>query len=335
MSTISQRFDKFLSNIQLTDNQIKDAITKHRGVRKALHEAFYPSTTVSKSYSALQEARKLQELIDGLETSQVLSSFNNSEVAFKSYASYATSLLVGSYGKSTAIAPPSDIDILFKMPSAKFTDYHGKPYNGQSRLLQDVRNVLRAAYPKTDIRADGQVVMVPFVTFNVEVLPVFETNTAGLYLYPDTNQGGSWRLTNPEAEMKHLSEANSRAKGNAIRLIKMIKAWKQCCSVKIKSMVIELHAVYFLKNWEYYDKSSTWFDWMIRDFFADLLKYVNGTCGVPGLDEKISYGDAWEAKARTALTNATKACEYEVSETNYRLATDEWKKIFGDRFYYL
>lgn len=335
MSSVSQRFNKFLSNIQLTENQIKDAIIKHRGVRKTLHEAFYPSTSASKSYSAQEETRKKQELINALETSQVLHSFNNSEVTTKSYASYSTSLLVGSYGKSTAIAPPSDIDILFKMPSAKFADYDQKSYNGQSRLLQDVRNVLKAAYPKTNIRADGQVVMVPFVTFNVEVLPVFETKTTGLYLYPDTNQGGSWRLTNPEAEMKYISEANSRAKGNVIRLIKMIKAWKQHCNVNIKSMVIELHAVYFLNNWKYYDKPSVYYDLMVRDFFADLLKYVNGTCGVPGLAEKISYGNAWEAKARKALEYATQACVYEKDESGYLLATSQWKNIFGDRFYYL
>jgi hypothetical protein len=73
---------------------------------------------------------------------------------------------------------------------------------------------------------------------------------------------------------------------------------------------------------------------MIRDFFAKLLDYVNGNCKIPGIDEKLCYGDAWASKAESAATRSRKACENEAKE-DYIAATTEWKKIFGDRFWYL
>jgi len=199
--------------------------------------------------------------------------------------------------------------------------------------LQDIKIILQKTYPRTDIRADGQIVSVPFTSYKVEVLPAFKRQD-GSYYYPDTHNGGSWKITNPKAEMKYISDSNARSKGNTVRLIKMTKAWKRHCGVPIKSLVIELRAINFLNKWEHYDKSATYYDWMIRDFFAELLEYVNGSCKIPGIDEKVHYEDAWESKAKSASTRSLKACEYEAKE-DHNSATAEWKKIFGDRFYYL
>lgn len=291
MSTVGERFNKFLSNIQLTSKQIEDAKTKYNGVCEKLHAHYYVS-----SY-------------DG-----------------------STKLLVGSYGKNTAIAPPTDIDVLFIMPYKEFHRYDSSSGNGQSQLLQDIKNILLEKYSNTYMRGDGQVVVVNFDSYNVEVIPGFLLKN-GNYCIPDTHSGGSWKETSPKSEMENLTISNKSSNGNTIKLIKMIKAWKYYRNVPIKSLVVELRAVNFLKNWDYYDKSSTYYDWMIRDFLRELLKYVNGSCEIPGIDEKISYEDEWESKARSALNRAEKACEFE-SKEDYISATQEWKKIFGDRFEY-
>lgn len=330
MSSVAQRFDKFLSNIKLTDAQIEDAITKHHGVRRALHEAYYTST-----YKSTDMLREI--LVANVEftayKARTISSFSNEEVVLDEGYVYSSSLLVGSYGKRVAIAPPSDIDILFQMPWEYFQRYDSYAGNGQSQLLQDVKKVLQRAYPTTSMRADGQVVIVPFSSYKVEVLPVFKL-TDERYWFPDTNSGGSWRYTHPRAEMRNIRDSNKRANGNTVKLIKMIKAWKHYCSVPVASLVIELRAVNFLENWSYFDKGSMWYDWMIRDFFSELLKYVNSTCKIPGIDEVKHYGNAWESKAKTAAANSSRACELE-STGNYMAATTEWKKLFGSRFYYL
>lgn len=244
----------------------------------------------------------------------------------------STKLLVGSYAKKTAIAPPSDVDILFVMPYKEFKKYNSHSGNGQSQLLQDIKYILLEKYPDTDMRGDGQVVMVNFTSYNVEVIPAFHLKNR-IYYIPDTHSGGSWKETSPLSEKLNIFKSNARSKGNTFRLIKMIKAWKYYCNVDIKSFVIELRAINFLEKWKYYDKSLIYYDWMVRDFFRELLKYVNNECKIPGINEKKSYGDEWESKAKSALSRTIKACEFEL-KGDYISAVQEWKKIFGDRFPY-
>ena len=114
MSTVTQRFNQFLSNIQLTKAQLEDAITKHNGVRQTLHEAYYSS-----AYKSLTE----RQLELAIYKSRVIEAYIKSDVQLDEGYKYRTSLLVGSYGKNTAIAPPSDIDILFELPASEFSRY--------------------------------------------------------------------------------------------------------------------------------------------------------------------------------------------------------------------
>lgn len=291
MSTVAQRFDKFLSNIELTPLQIDDARTKYDGVCKKLHEYYYSN------------------VYDG-----------------------TTKQLLGSYAKNTAIAPPSDIDVLFNMPDNLFQQYNSRSGNKQSQLLQDVKNVLAERYPLTYMRGDGQVVLVDFASYKVEVVPAFMLSNGNYYI-PDTNNGGKWRETSPRSEKDYIINSNKRSNGNTVRLIKLIKAWKYACNVPIKSLIIELSAVNFLSTWEYYNKTSIYYDWMVRDYFKHLSSRVNWPFLVPGISEIVSSGDTWESKAESAKERAEKGCNLE--STDFVKATDEWKKIFGDRFYYL
>ena len=83
------------------------------------------------------------------------------------------SIFVGSYGRNTAIST-SDIDILVMLPEKEFDKYNNLNGNGQSRLLQAVRNAIKVVYPNSDIRADGQIVKVNFSDgIQFEVLPAF------------------------------------------------------------------------------------------------------------------------------------------------------------------
>lgn len=289
--SIGQQFTTFLSNIQLTENQIQDARTKYDGVCEKLHNNYYSTT------------------------------YNGS-----------TKLLVGSYGKNTAIAPPTDIDVIFVMPASEYERYNSHYGNGQSHLLQVIKNILLTKYPNTDIRGDGQVVVVNFVSYYVEVVPGFLL-TGGKYYIPDTHNGGSWKLTAPKYEMENIQTSNKRTEGNTVRLIKMIKAWKSNCNVEIKSLVIELTVVDFLNSYQYCNKGSTYYDWMIRDYFKYLLSKLSSSSYIPGTYESISYGNSWESKAKVALLSAEKACDLE-SENLHYIEADEWKKIFGTRFPY-
>ena len=84
--------------------------------------------------------------------------------------------IVGSVGRQTAIKGSSDLDILFDLPSDVFTQYDNYSSNGQSALIQDVKAVLQERYPKTDISGDGQVVVIAFDKYTVELVPGFSNS---------------------------------------------------------------------------------------------------------------------------------------------------------------
>ena len=69
----------------------------------------------------------------------------------------------------------------------------------QRREPVEVKECLLKTYPNTEMRGDGQVVMVKFLTYNVEVAPAFQLNT-GKYWICNTNNGGSYTTTDPQEE---------------------------------------------------------------------------------------------------------------------------------------
>ena len=84
------------------------------------------------------------------------------------------SFYVGSYGRGTAI-DTSDIDILMELPRDMYNQYDAHKGNGQSRLLQTVKNAILETFPHSDVRGDGQVVVVNFTDgIKFEILPAFK-----------------------------------------------------------------------------------------------------------------------------------------------------------------
>jgi hypothetical protein len=242
----------------------------------------------------------------------------------------STAMIIGSYGKGTQVRPPRDVDILFLMPFVEYQRYDAYNGNGQSALLQAVRQILRERFPTTDIRGDGQVVVVPFSGgHTLEVLPAWRSNSK--FLVPNTHDGGHWNVVDHQAEFDNISASDTRSGGNTRNLIKMMKIWQANCDVPIKSLALELRAVNFMAAWGYGTKGSFYYDWMVREYLGELIKYANSSCKIPGIEEKCYYGDAWISKARTALARAQKACEHEVGDRPFS-ANEEWRKIFGVQY---
>lgn len=135
-------------------------------------------------------------------------------------------LQVGSYGRHTAIHGISDLDMLFELPWELYERYRQREGNGPSQLLQAVRDSLKTRYSNTEIKGDGQVVVVQFTKFKVEVLPAFYRKDTNDYYHPDTNNGGSWKVTYPRQEMDAMREMNTRTNGNLRHICKMLRSWK-------------------------------------------------------------------------------------------------------------
>lgn len=265
-------FEEMLRRLKLTTKQKEDARTKYQGVAKTLHSEYYDTD------------------------------YNGS-----------TKLLIGSYGKKTNIRPPTDVDLLFKLPPEVFDQYYNHNGNGPSALLQDIKAKLSKKYTTTEkISAWGKVVLVQFSKgkHNVELLPGYEVD--GVFMIPNTENGGSWESFDARADLQAVADANASSDRKARKLIKIIKRWRiQTTSLSVKSFGIEQFCLSYLEDHDIVD--MTWSE-IVCSFFTWLASAATDDL----------------TQIQTALSRAEKAVEYEAQEKHVK-ACNEWRKVFGNR----
>lgn len=245
----------------------------------------------------------------------------------------AHSIYTGSYGRGTAIGRTSDVDMIFWLPYADYVRFNGYAGNGQSAMLQEVRTAIKKTYSVTNVGADGQVVVVPFddgITF--EVVPAF-VNKDDSFTFPDSNDGGRWRTTNPRPEIAEVNKVDGECNYNLKMLCRMARAWKRVWDVPISGLLIDTLACQFIRTYQYRDKSYVYYDYMSRDFFTFLA----------GQDEKKEYWlspgagqyvwrtGKFEWKATRCKNIATEACVYQGDSYGWT-ARQKWREIYGTDF---
>jgi len=235
-------------------------------------------------------------------TKAINSEFHNSQ------SDTANSLQVGSYGRGTAINT-SDIDIIVELPKSEYERYDNQKGNGQSRLLQAVRNAILTPYPRTNVSADGQVVKVKFTDDMLfEVVPAF-MSWNGTYTYPDSNNGGNWLSTNPKAEIEAMRQKNSDSNGLFYDTCKHIRRIREdyFSSYVLSGIVIDCFVYYAMGGWywlregESSSANITTFEQTLLDDYNRRFVY-NFTLQAPG-----SYDDV---EAGTSITGLKKVLEY-------------------------
>ena len=242
------------------------------------------------------------------------------------------SLYVGSYGRDTEIHT-SDVDMLFQLPFEVYERINRHTSNGQSALLSEVRDSLKKTYGTSHIKGDGQIIGINFDDdINFEIVPAF-INKDNSYTFPDTNNGGSWKITNPKPEIDTIKSANELWNWNLKNLCRMTRAWKDKWDVPMGGLLIDTLAHNFLKEWKYRDKSFTYYDWMVRDFFYYLKsqdqdkKYWLAV----GSGQYIWRKGLFEYKALRCYNLSEEAVKYEAQEMPYS-ANEKWREIFGGKF---
>ena len=238
----------------------------------------------------------------------------------------ANSLQVGSYGRWTAIKGISDLDMLYIMPAGKWETYKdGK----QSTLLTDAKDAIQARYPSTTVTVDRLVVRVLYKDFHIEVQPVFELDDES-FRYPDTYNGGSWKITKPRAEIAAMSESNDKKNRNLRRLCKMARAWKNKHGQAMGGLLIDTLAYNFLESTADYDETSyLYYDYMSRDFFRFLSDQ-------PAKDYYAAVGSGQRVKVKKNFTKKAKIA-YELAEKAIGAAgtdseNETWRRIYGRSF---
>jgi hypothetical protein len=247
----------------------------------------------------------------------------------------AHSLYVGSYGRNTAIQGISDLDMIFQLPYSVYEQYDKYSGNGQSALLNAVKTSIEKTYSTTSIRADGQVILVPFddgITF--EVVPAF-INKDDSFTYPDSNNGGRWRTTNPKPEIEAIRARNAVCNGNLILLCRMMRSWKNKWNVPIGGLLIDTLAYQFIESYTYRDKSYLYYDFFCRDFFKWMAEQDENQeyWKAPGSGQYVYGKGLFQYKANRCYNISLEAIAHETASPKQEWsAKQKWRDIFGNSF---
>lgn len=247
----------------------------------------------------------------------------------------ANSIYVGSYGRGTAASGGvSDIDMAYILPVQLYYDYGARQGNGQSDLLQLVRRSIQNTLPNTNISGNGQVVQVLFTGgAQFEVLPAFNHKDGSSFIYPDSNNGGTWQVTNPRAEIAAIRARNDATNGNLKNLCRMMRVWREFNTVPITGMLIDTLAYQFIGDWEHRSKSFYYHDYMARDFFKFMADQnpKQEWWRAPGTGKAVFTEGDFQAKAKIDYGLSLKAIEHD-QNGNAAARRATWRRIFGPRF---
>ncbi len=282
------------------------------------------ASTVAGGFEVLRQRLEITDL----QASTVSTRQQNVREAVEKKMKVDDTFLTGSYKRNTMIAPlqEADVDIFIVLSDEYFKK------DGQAYILDKVRDVLLATYPKTPkISRDGQAVTITFTDFKVDVVPAF-TATSGGFLIPNTIQN-EWILTDPRKHITIWSEANKAHNGDLIPLIKMIKGWNKENGSSFYSFHLECIILQVLNNITISDFPSG-----VRYVFDKARSAVRGYVADPaGLSSVGKYLDTQDkiddvvSRLDKAYTRAVKA-EESAAKGNIEDAYYYWRLIFGDYF---
>lgn len=240
---------------------------------------------------------------------------------------------VGSFGRGTAVNGFSNVDMIFELPAAIYWQYNNYIWNGQSCLLQAVKNSIAKTYWNTDVGGDGQVVVVNFSDGTCfEIVPAI-VNKGGTFTFPDSNDGGKWKTTNPLAEINAIDLYDTICNGTLRWLCRMARAWKKVWNVPIGGLLIDTLAYKFMLTYEYYNKGFAYYDWISRDFFKFLADQRNDQSywNAIGSNQQVYRKGSFEWKAKRCYNLSLEAIDYMNRNMIYS-ATAKWREIYGTTF---
>ncbi len=254
--------------------------------------------------------------------------------------------IVGSVGRHTAIKGSSDLDIIFDLPISVYHQYNNYTSNGQSALIQDVKSVLLERYPKTDISGDGQVVVIAFEKYIVELVPGFKNNDES-FTYPDTHGGGSWKKTDPIPEQYECKQCDMASNGIFYDFCHILRCWKNKIGLSIGGLLIDtLVYNHFVDNGYYSDKSFNDYLAILRNVFGYLKNQNRDQTFwyAVGSNQKVYNTDkgAFIEKAHTAfewLNNKTNFSEgvndilIDLLGVDFPAKTDNARLAHYDKYY--
>jgi hypothetical protein len=226
--------------------------------------------------------------------------------------------------------------MVMELPNSVYHQYNAHAGNGQSALLQAVKTSIEKTYSTTSVRADGQVILVPFndgITF--EVVPGFLNKDNTSYTFPDATSGGRWKTTNPRPEIDAIRARNNDCNGNLVRLCRMMRSWKNKWDVPIGGLLVDTLAFQFIETYEFREKSYFYYDYMCRDFFKWMTDQNEQQefWRAPGSGQYVYGKGLFQYRAKRCFNISLEAIAHETAAPKQEWsAKQKWRDIFGTTF---
>jgi hypothetical protein len=237
--------------------------------------------------------------------------------------STANKLMVGSYGRATAIKGISDLDLLYISPSSLGNDYYTT--GGPLKALQRTRKAIATRYSSTRVYVDRLVVVVEFTNFMFEVQPVFENDDTS-YDYPDT-YSDSWKVTKPRDEIAAMKDENTATVGNLRRLCKLTRAWRNKHGIVLGGLLIDTLAYnYLTANKTHRTATSNQYGHMMRDFLRYLADEEDHEFyAALGSRQRVKVKKQFQKKAAAGAD----LCDEAISAAGTKGEYKKWRAVFG------
>ena len=237
-------------------------------------------------------------------------------------------LIVGSIGRMTAVRNVSDFDYIFTLPSEVYRRFDNYEGNGQSALLQEIKNELLKRYPNTSIKGDGQVVVIDFRDGEkIELVPAFEQSD-GNFKYPDSRNGGSWKTTKPKPEIEKCKSLNSNFNNHFTNLTRLIRQWKNHMGFSFKGLLIDTLISDFIDDKSIFEIYYSDYNILLKDIFEYFSNQDKNReyWYALGSNQKIYNNDGAKFinKAKQALKKIEDASEEKLTEV--------YRQLFGRKF---
>lgn len=196
--------------------------------------------------------------------------------------------------------------MLVEIPLEQHDRFNAYAWNGQSKLLQIVKDAILTTYPSSSVKADGQVVKVDFVEgMRFEVLPAFAFMSGGkvTYKFPDTNMGGHWDVTNPLSEQEAISQKDETSNGLLRVTCRHIRKMRSECysSYLLSGILIDSFVYSAIGNWCFPKKtqqassSSITYEQALFNYYRGIT--YNDCClkllDAPGSHMPVNTSDGW------------------------------------------
>lgn len=240
--------------------------------------------------------------------------------------------LSGSYARETAINDIKDVDIILIIDlDRNITEPEVALSWIQASLHKNYSEVKRQGRSVNVINEKG---------FSLDIVPATPvSNRSGPLWIPD-REAKTWVSTHPKAQIEFSSERNKNIDGYYVRLIKIIKYWRDRLadeSAKPNSYIIE----------SLISKCLTSKPLSYANFFNDIFSYIHfnyqsylNLGSVPNISDPgypiVNVAKRWEFDEFSAFMNEVKnsyfvakeALEVNEEKESIRL----WRKLFGVKF---